>query len=49
MSDVGGGIFNECTVDNVDIKKVKVKINGKEVNQREPDLFEQLMNGDIEF
>ena len=36
-------------LNHIDIKKVKVKINGKEVNQREPDLFEQLMNGDIEF
>ena len=36
-------------LNHIDVKKVKVKINGKEVAQREPDLFEQLMNGDLDF
>jgi len=34
-------------LNHIDMKKVKVKINGKEVADRtEPDLFEQLLNGD---
>lgn len=37
-------------LNHIDMKKVKVKINGKEVESRtEPDLFEQLLNGEMEF
>lgn len=38
-------------LNHIDMKKVKVKINGKEVADRtEPDLFEQLLNGgNLEF
>ena len=37
-------------LNHIDMKKVKVKINGKEVEARtEPDLFEQLLNGELEF